>query len=108
MSRRDIVVVGAGIIGVACALQLARQGRQVQGVSLANLARSGHLGGRHELVAGGQDGDAEIDQFSPPQSPASRFSHDGNCPNIPTVIAFSRSRGPFTCTRVFCIRPNRR
>lgn len=29
MSRRDIVVVGAGIIGVACALQLARQGRQV-------------------------------------------------------------------------------
>lgn len=27
--QADIVVVGAGIIGVACALQLARQGRQV-------------------------------------------------------------------------------
>ncbi len=29
MPDHDIVVVGAGIIGVACALQLARQGRQV-------------------------------------------------------------------------------
>ncbi|MBV4455473.1 MULTISPECIES: NAD(P)/FAD-dependent oxidoreductase [Pseudomonas] len=29
MAEHDIVVVGAGIIGVACALQLARQGRQV-------------------------------------------------------------------------------
>ncbi|WEJ03196.1 FAD-binding oxidoreductase [Pseudomonas sp. FJ2-5-13] len=28
-NQADIVVVGAGIIGVACALQLARQGRQV-------------------------------------------------------------------------------
>ncbi|MBK4990157.1 NAD(P)/FAD-dependent oxidoreductase [Pseudomonas sp. S36] len=45
----DIVVVGAGIIGVACALQLARQGRQVllvdrqlpgQGASWGN---AGHL-----------------------------------------------------------------
>ncbi|MEZ0555852.1 FAD-dependent oxidoreductase, partial [Pseudomonas sp. Env-33] len=26
--QADIVVVGAGIIGVACALQLARQGRR--------------------------------------------------------------------------------
>lgn len=29
MSDPDIVVVGAGIVGVACALQLARQGKQV-------------------------------------------------------------------------------
>ena len=29
MSDTDIVVVGAGIIGVACALQLARQGKRV-------------------------------------------------------------------------------
>lgn len=45
----DIVVVGAGIVGVACALQLARQGRQVtlvdrqppgQGASYGN---AGHL-----------------------------------------------------------------
>lgn len=28
-SEADIAVVGAGIVGVACALQLARQGRQV-------------------------------------------------------------------------------
>ena len=28
-NHADIAVVGAGIIGVACALQLARQGRRV-------------------------------------------------------------------------------
>ena len=46
---QDLLVVGAGIVGVACALQLARQGRQVtlidrqapgQGASFGN---AGHL-----------------------------------------------------------------
>ena len=29
MPEPDIIVVGAGIVGVACALQLARQGQRV-------------------------------------------------------------------------------
>jgi D-amino-acid dehydrogenase len=47
--RTDIAVVGAGIIGVACALQLARQGRQVvvidsQAPGLgASYGNAGHL-----------------------------------------------------------------
>ena len=49
MSDPDIVVVGAGIIGVACALQLARQGRQVLVVDQqepgmgASYGNAGHL-----------------------------------------------------------------
>lgn len=49
MAERDIVVVGAGIIGVACALQLARQGRQVVVLDLqepgmgASYGNAGHL-----------------------------------------------------------------
>ncbi|MDO9342343.1 MAG: FAD-dependent oxidoreductase [Pseudomonas sp.] len=49
MSDPDIVVVGAGIIGVACALQLARQGRQVVVVDQqepgmgASYGNAGHL-----------------------------------------------------------------
>ncbi|CRM14102.1 MULTISPECIES: NAD(P)/FAD-dependent oxidoreductase [Pseudomonas] len=45
----DIVVVGAGIIGVACALQLARQGRQVLVIDAqapgmgASYGNAGHL-----------------------------------------------------------------
>ncbi|AZF21714.1 FAD-binding oxidoreductase [Pseudomonas sp. R3-52-08] len=45
----DIVVVGAGIIGVACAVQLARQGRQVQVIDAqapglgASYGNAGHL-----------------------------------------------------------------
>lgn len=45
----DIVVVGAGIIGVACALQLARQGRQVRVIDAqapgmgASYGNAGHL-----------------------------------------------------------------
>lgn len=45
----DIIVVGAGIIGVACALQLARQGRRVQLVDRqppgqgASWGNAGHL-----------------------------------------------------------------
>ncbi|WLH66270.1 FAD-binding oxidoreductase [Pseudomonas sp. FP2309] len=48
-AREDIIVVGAGIIGVACALQLARQGRRVmvldaQGPGLgASYGNAGHL-----------------------------------------------------------------
>ena len=47
--QADIVVVGAGIIGVACALQLARQGRQVVVLDLqapgmgASYGNAGHL-----------------------------------------------------------------
>lgn len=49
MSDPDIIVVGAGIIGVACALQLARQGRQVLVVDPqepgmgASYGNAGHL-----------------------------------------------------------------
>ncbi|PHX37671.1 FAD-dependent oxidoreductase [Pseudomonas sp. NZIPFR-PS2] len=49
MSDPDIVVVGAGIIGVACALQLARQGQQVWVVDQqepgmgASYGNAGHL-----------------------------------------------------------------
>nr|WP_314526393.1 FAD-dependent oxidoreductase [uncultured Pseudomonas sp.] len=49
MSDADIVVVGAGIIGVACALQLARQGQQVRVVDPqepgmgASYGNAGHL-----------------------------------------------------------------
>ncbi|UII74186.1 FAD-binding oxidoreductase [Pseudomonas sp. HN11] len=49
MSDPDIVVVGAGIIGVACALQLARQGHQVLVVDQqapgmgASYGNAGHL-----------------------------------------------------------------
>ena len=49
MSDPDIIVVGAGIIGVACALQLARQGRQVLVVDQqepgmgASYGNAGHL-----------------------------------------------------------------
>ncbi|MDQ0654180.1 NAD(P)/FAD-dependent oxidoreductase [Pseudomonas cedrina] len=49
MAERDIVVVGAGIIGVACALQLVRQGRQVVVLDLqepgmgASYGNAGHL-----------------------------------------------------------------
>ncbi|WP_025856140.1 FAD-binding oxidoreductase [Pseudomonas sp. CHM02] len=49
MSDPDIVVVGAGIIGVACALQLARQGRKVLVVDAqepgmgASYGNAGHL-----------------------------------------------------------------
>ncbi|AZF05684.1 FAD-binding oxidoreductase [Pseudomonas sp. R5-89-07] len=45
----DIVVVGAGIIGVACAVQLARQGRQVRVIDAqapgmgASYGNAGHL-----------------------------------------------------------------
>ncbi|NCE90342.1 FAD-binding oxidoreductase [Pseudomonas sp. L13] len=48
-NQADIVVVGAGIIGVACALQLARQGRQVVVVDAqapgmgASYGNAGHL-----------------------------------------------------------------
>jgi len=48
-NQADIVVVGAGIIGVACALQLARQGRQVQVIDAqapgmgASYGNAGHL-----------------------------------------------------------------
>ncbi|KRP45339.1 D-amino-acid dehydrogenase [Pseudomonas libanensis] len=48
-NRADIVVVGAGIIGVACALQLARQGRQVRVIDAqapgmgASYGNAGHL-----------------------------------------------------------------
>ena len=48
-NQADIVVVGAGIIGVACALQLARQGRQVLVVDAqapgmgASYGNAGHL-----------------------------------------------------------------
>lgn len=48
-NQADIVVVGAGIIGVACALQLARQGRQVLVVDTqapgmgASYGNAGHL-----------------------------------------------------------------
>ena len=47
--QADIVVVGAGIIGVACALQLARQGRQVRVIDAqapgmgASYGNAGHL-----------------------------------------------------------------
>ena len=47
--RADIAVVGAGIIGVACALQLARQGRQVLVIDQqapgmgASYGNAGHL-----------------------------------------------------------------
>jgi glycine/D-amino acid oxidase-like deaminating enzyme len=47
--RTDIAVVGAGIIGVACALQLARQGRQVVVIDSqapgmgASYGNAGHL-----------------------------------------------------------------
>lgn len=47
--RTEIAVVGAGIIGVACALQLARQGRQVVVIDLqapgmgASYGNAGHL-----------------------------------------------------------------
>lgn len=47
--QADIVVVGAGIIGVACALQLARQGRRVVVLDLqapgmgASYGNAGHL-----------------------------------------------------------------
>ncbi|AUG08153.1 FAD-binding oxidoreductase [Pseudomonas sp. S09G 359] len=47
--RADIAVVGAGIIGVACALQLARQGRQVVVIDQqppgmgASYGNAGHL-----------------------------------------------------------------
>ena len=47
--RADIAVVGAGIIGVACALQLARQGRQVAVIDQqapgmgASYGNAGHL-----------------------------------------------------------------
>jgi len=49
MSDPDIVVVGAGIVGVACALQLARQGRHVVVVDQqepgmgASYGNAGHL-----------------------------------------------------------------
>lgn len=49
LNRADIVVIGAGIIGVACALQLARQGRQVVVVDQqepgmgASFGNAGHL-----------------------------------------------------------------
>lgn len=49
MSDADILVVGAGIIGVACALQLARQGQQVRVVDPqepgmgASYGNAGHL-----------------------------------------------------------------
>lgn len=49
MSDPDIVVVGAGIIGVACALQLARQGQQVWVIDQqepgmgASYGNAGHL-----------------------------------------------------------------
>ncbi len=49
VNRADIAVVGAGIIGVACALQLARQGRQVVVVDQqapgmgASYGNAGHL-----------------------------------------------------------------
>ena len=36
-AETDIAVVGAGIVGVACALQLARQGRRVTPVSYTHL-----------------------------------------------------------------------
>ena len=45
----DIAVVGAGIIGVACALQLARQGRRVVVIDAqppgmgASYGNAGHL-----------------------------------------------------------------
>ncbi len=48
-NRADIAVVGAGIIGVACALQLARQGRQVVVIDQqapgmgASYGNAGHL-----------------------------------------------------------------
>ena len=48
-NQADIVVVGAGIIGVACALQLARQGRRVVVVDAqapgmgASYGNAGHL-----------------------------------------------------------------
>jgi D-amino-acid dehydrogenase len=48
-NQADIVVVGAGIIGVACALQLARQGRQVRVIDAqapgmgASYGNAGHL-----------------------------------------------------------------
>ncbi|WP_338474952.1 FAD-dependent oxidoreductase [Pseudomonas khavaziana] len=48
-NQADIVVVGAGIIGVTCALQLARQGRQVQVIDAqapgmgASYGNAGHL-----------------------------------------------------------------
>ncbi|MCM8744385.1 NAD(P)/FAD-dependent oxidoreductase, partial [Pseudomonas koreensis] len=45
----DIAVIGAGIIGVACALQLARQGRRVVVIDRqppghgASFGNAGHL-----------------------------------------------------------------
>ena len=48
-NQADIVVVGAGIVGVACALQLARQGRHVQVIDAqapgmgASYGNAGHL-----------------------------------------------------------------
>ena len=49
LNRADIVVMGAGIIGVTCALQLARQGRQVVVIDQqepgmgASFGNAGHL-----------------------------------------------------------------
>ena len=39
-NRHDITVIGAGIIGVACALQLARQGLRVVVIQSANDERT--------------------------------------------------------------------